>query len=143
MDEKRIGLKIKILANLISRSLNEACFNKDVCNMTGPQGLVLAYLYKHQDKDVFQKDIETEFNVRRSSATGLLKCLESNGFIMRESVKHDARLKKITLTQKAHDYQLILEKNIDQIEAVLTTNLSDEEITDLVRLLDKVKKNVE
>ena len=97
MGEKRIGIEIRVLANLIGRCLNEVGFNDEQNSLTGPQGLVLGYLYDHQDYDIFQKDIEATFNVRRSSATGLLKSLETNGFIERVSVVYDARLKKIIL----------------------------------------------
>ena len=69
MKEKRIGIEIRILANLICRCLNELGFNEEHNGLTGPQGLVLGYLYDHQDKDIFQKDIEATFNIRRSTAT--------------------------------------------------------------------------
>ena len=58
MKEKRIGIEIRILANLICRCLNELGFNEEHNGLTGPQGLVLGYLYDHQDKDIFQKDID-------------------------------------------------------------------------------------
>lgn len=44
-------------------------FNEEHNGLTGPQGLVLGYLYDHQDKDIF-KDIEATFNIRRSTAAG-------------------------------------------------------------------------
>ena len=108
MKEKRIGIEIRILANLICRCLNELGFNEEHNGLTGPQGLVLGYLYDHQDKDIFQKDIEATFNIRRSTATGLLQCLEGNGFVKRVSVDYDARLKKIVLTTKAHEIKELL-----------------------------------
>ena len=55
MKEKRIGIEIRILANLICRCLNELGFNEEHNGLTGPQGLVLGYLYDHQDKDIFKK----------------------------------------------------------------------------------------
>lgn len=47
MDEKRIGIEIRVLANLISRCLNDVGFNDEHSTLTGPQGLVLGYLYDH------------------------------------------------------------------------------------------------
>ena len=41
MDEKHIGMEIRILANMISRCLNEIGFSKEHNNLTGPQGLSL------------------------------------------------------------------------------------------------------
>lgn len=119
MKEKRIGIEIRILANLICRCLNELGFNEEHNGLTGPQGLVLGYLYDHQDKDIFQKDIEATFNIRRSTATGLLQCLEGNGFVKRVSVDYDARLKKIVLTTKAHEFKELLESHIQKMEEIL------------------------
>ena len=55
------------------------------------------------DKVVFiiRKDIEEEFQIRKSTVTGILQLMEKNGFIYRESVEKDARLKRIVPTKKA------------------------------------------
>lgn len=143
MEEKQIGIEIRILANLIGRYLNEIKFKDEYSNLTGPQGFVLGYLYDHQDGDIFQKDIEATFNVRRSSATGLLQCLESNGFIERVNVDYDARLKKIVLTNKAYEFKDTLEAHIQKLEKKLVKDLKPHEIDDLVRIIDKIKKNLE
>lgn len=142
MDEKRIGIEIRVLANLISRCLNDVGFNDEHSTLTGPQGLVLGYLYDHQDHDIFQKDIEAAFNVRRSSATGLLQCLEANGFIERVSVNYDARLKKIILTKKAYQFREILEEHIQKMESILVKDLEPQEVEDLIRIMNKIKKNL-
>ena len=51
-------------------------------------------------RDVYQKDIEEEFQIRKSTATGILKLMEKHGFIRRESAQQDARLKRIVPTKK-------------------------------------------
>lgn len=143
MEEKQIGIEIKILANLIGRRLNEVGINDEHNGLTGPQGLVLGYLYDHQGQDIFQKDIEATFNIRRSSATGLLQCLEGNGFIQRISVDYDARLKKIVLTKKAYEFKEALESHIQKMEEVLVKDLESQEIEDLIRIIGKIKRNLE
>ena len=143
MDKKKIGAEIRVLANLIGRNLNDINFGDECYNLTGPQTLILAYLYRRQNDDVFQKDIELEFNVRRSSATGVLKCLEANGFIRRESINRDARLKKIILTKKAYKHREVLESHIDELEKILVSGLSQQEIDDLIKILGKIKRNLE
>ena len=140
MDEKHIGMEIRILANMISRCLNEIGFSKEHNNLTGPQGLVLGYLCEHQNKDIFQKDIELTFNIRRSR---LLQCLESNGYIERVNVGYDARLKQIVLTNKAYEFSNTLEAHIQKLEKILVKDLDEQEINDLIRLMSKIKKNLE
>lgn len=100
-------------------------------------------MYDHQDKDIFQKDIEATFNIRRSTATGLLQCLEGNGFVKRVSVDYDARLKKIVLTTKAHEFKELLESHIQKMEEILVKDLEPQEVDDLIRIIGKIKKNLE
>ena len=143
MQEKKIGVEIKIIANLIGRNLNELYFNDCNISLTGVQGLVLGYLYDNQDEDVFQKDIEANFNIRRSTASGLLQSLEANGFIKRVSVDYDARLKKIILTDQAFVLRQELEGHLQHLETILTANLQSEEIEELLRIISKMKRNLE
>lgn len=143
MEEKIIGIEIRVLANLIGRHLNDISSHKFDCNLTGPQGLFLCYLYDHQDEEIFQKDLEVNFNVRRSTVTGLLHCLESNDFIKRVGVDYDARLKKIILTPKALEFKDTLEKYIQEMEHTLTKNLEPEEINEFIRIIGKMKRNLE
>nr|WP_286173018.1 MarR family transcriptional regulator [Caproiciproducens sp. MSJ-32] len=94
-------------------------------------------------KDVFQKDIEEKFTIRRSTVTGVLQSMERNGYIIRETVPYDARLKKIVLTEKAinlHD-QVMLE--IEEFEKRITRNVSEEELEIFIQILNKLKKNLE
>ena len=143
MEKKKIGAEIRVLANLIGRNFNEINSGDECYDLTGPQSLILAYLYKHQNDDVFQKDIELEFNIRRSSATGVLKCLEAHDFIRRETINRDARLKKIILTPKALEFKDTLEKYIQEMEHTLTKNLEPEEINEFIRIIGKMKRNLE
>ena len=48
-------------------------------------------------KDTFQKDIESEFSINRSTTSEMLKLMCKKGMIQRVPVAHDARLKKISI----------------------------------------------
>ena len=54
-----------------------------------------------KEKDIFQKDLEKEFDLKRSSVSLLLNNMEKSDLIQRVPVAEDARLKKIILTEKA------------------------------------------
>lgn len=75
MKEKRIGIEIRILANLICRCLNELGFNEEHNGLTGPQGLVLGYLYDHQDKDIFSKRYRSNFQYSPFNSNGVITML--------------------------------------------------------------------
>jgi DNA-binding MarR family transcriptional regulator len=112
-------------------------------DITGIQGWIIGYISRHQNsQDVFQRDIEKEFNVRRSTVSGILNTMEKKGLIIRQTVDFDARLKKITLTPKAVTCnQMILDK-LQEVERQLKKGLSDEEIKQFFTTLEKINKNI-
>ncbi|HZG83364.1 MarR family winged helix-turn-helix transcriptional regulator [Paenibacillus sp.] len=140
---KAVGFEIKVLSNLIKRNLDEASSEEGQDSLTGMQGWVIGYVLANANREVFQKDIEKDFNIRRATVTGVLQLMERNGLIIRESVAYDARLKKITLTPKALELH---ERNVQRFldfEAKLTRGLSEEEIELFYAIAEKLKKNLE
>ncbi|MDR3254237.1 MAG: MarR family transcriptional regulator [Synergistaceae bacterium] len=112
--------------------------------ITGGQALILAFMYGFgKDKDVFQRDIEAEFDIRRSSATSILNGLEKHGYIRRESVTHDARLKKLALTDKALAITEQVVALVDDIDLTLQRYISPDDLKILESTLKKIMKNIE
>ncbi len=113
-------------------------------NLNGLQARILGFIEynDHQGKDVYQKDIEAEFKIRRSSVSSVLDTMEKNGYIMRQSVASDARLKKLVLTEKAKAVGQHHRECIDNFENAVVENLTEEEINTLKSLLSKVADNV-
>lgn len=117
---------------------------KGLEGLTGMQGWIIAYLYKQNTgKEIFQRDVEKEFNIRRSTATGVLQLMERDGFITREAVAQDARLKSLKLTPKAIRAQEAIMNNIKELEEQLVQGLTEEEVNTLFALINRIKKNVE
>ena len=56
-------------------------------------------LVSYPDREIYQKDIEEELNIRSASVSTLLKKMEAQDFIRREKVSYDDRLKKIHANQ--------------------------------------------
>ncbi len=104
---------------------------------------VLGYLAEHKNQDVFQRDLETEFEVRRSTMTGILQTMEKNGWILRVSVNYDARLKKLLMTEKAKQIMDKRASDIANFEKRLITGISREELDDFFVTIDKIKKNLQ
>lgn len=113
-----------------------------VDSLTGTHGWVIRYLYENKDNDIFQRDIEKTFGVRRSTITSMLQIMEKNGLITRGSVPYDSRLKKITPTEKALELHRRISDEIDAIEAELSAGLSEEEISAFISTIEKIKKNL-
>lgn len=143
MKKKRIGFEINHCARLIRRYMDANTLKSYIDEMTGTHGWALRYFYQNRDRDIFQRDFEKEFDIRRSTASNILALMEKNGLITRESVPHDARLKKIVLTQKAIDVHQQVENAFCRMEEDIAENISDKELAAFFNTLDKIRKNVE
>ncbi len=132
---------LKILFHQIARHLDNTTSHD---GFTGSQGRVLNYLISNSCKgDIFQRDIENEFDIRRSTATGILKLLEKNGMITRSPVPYDARLKKIVLTEKSIALTEKISAHLENIEKELIKNIADEDLKICFKVLSKMIKNLE
>ncbi|WP_412989046.1 MarR family winged helix-turn-helix transcriptional regulator [Pediococcus siamensis] len=139
-----INHQLHILANRSTRKFNETFLGDDI---TGKQGGILHYLLlRAGKKDVYQRDIEENFSIRRSSVTSLLQKLEDKNYITRESVAGDARLKRIVLTPKALKFRTNVVQGTYDFEDVLLDGISEADIqvwqnvtTQMIHNLDSKK----
>ncbi len=144
MNEKRhIGHRLKQLERMIHHRHNKSAIKSYADSVTGTNGWVIRYLYDNRNKDIFQRDIEKTFGIRRSTVTVMLGTMEKNGLITRTAVESDARLKKITPTDKALELHHKISDEIDGIEEIMTAGMSDEEIAAFIKTLEKIKSNLE
>ena len=112
--------------------------------ITGVQSAMIGFIYEEtRKKDVFAKDIEKAFDLRRASSAGLIQNMEKNGLIKREMVGNDARLKKIVLTEKALELRRKLDKSIKDMEKKMQEGLTKEEVKKYLELTKKMAKNLE
>ena len=142
MESRKIGFELHKTSRLIKRYMDSDAAKSYVDKVTGTHGWAIGYLYHNRDRDIFQKDFEQEFNIRRSTASTILTLMEKNGLINRESVDYDARLKKITLTDKAIEIQTFVEASFDRMENMLGQGISDSELELFFSVLDKICKNL-
>ena len=103
---KRVVHEIKQLCNLMKRkhspfSMAERTGSISHMHIPIMHGWIIAYLYHNCERDIFQRDIETRFSIRRSTVTGILQRMEKSDLITREPVTYDKRLKKIILSEKS------------------------------------------
>lgn len=70
-------------------------------DLTGNQMTIIDFIINHTDQEVFQRDIEHEFEIQCSTTTALLQRMEKKGLIERYTSSKDARQKAVALTDKA------------------------------------------
>ena len=139
----KIGWQIKVLSNLIKREVGNYGGEKYSDELTGNNMFIIGYLAKNAEKDIFQKDLEEIFSVRRSTMSAIILRMEQKGFLIRESVAYDARLKKLVLTEKGRRIHEMIESRITDTEEKLASGLSGEEKETLFLLLEKLRRNLE
>ena len=142
MKERHLGFEIRTLNNCVKRYIHSTR-PPEFEESTGVHGWAIRYFYENRDKDIFQRDFEARFSIRRSTATNMLKLMEKNGLITRESVPYDARLKKIVLTEKAIEIHHKATQNIKNIENTLKKGITYEELKLFYIVIDKIKANLE
>lgn len=142
-ERNEIGFKVRMLSNLIKRDVEKEKDEQGLLLPKGINGWAISYFYDHLDEDIFQKDFEGEFSIRRSTASNILKTMEQNGFITRISVESDARLKKIVLTEKAINIHKAVLNNINRREQRLRKGLTEEEVKAFMQTCDRFIANME
>ena len=141
MTSAEIGKTIKLLSNYLNRRLLQIPAIKNQQDITPVQGMILGFIID-EEGDVFQKDIEQTFTLRRSTVSGVLSSMEEAGLIIRERVESDARLRKITATEKGKKQHSLIKSELSAIEYQITAGLSDEEITAFLHTAEKIKRNL-
>lgn len=143
MKDRRLAFELHRASRMVKRYIDSDTNKLYVDKMTGTHGWAVGYFYGNKDRDIFQRDLEQEFDIRRSTASNILSLMEKNGLIKRESVPYDARLKKITLTDKAIEIQNKIDNNFERLEFTMRRGISDEELNTFYNVLDKICNNLE
>ena len=143
MEEKKITFQIKTVGHLVKREFDNSATKKHADNLTGTHGWIIGYLYHNKDKNIYQKDLEEKFSIRRATVSGIIKLMEKNGLIEKIGDEADKRLKKLVLTQKAIDIHNSVMEDLKKIEEQLQKGLSQEEIVNFFLVMEKMKKNME
>lgn len=142
-ENKYIFFEMNKCTRLVKRYFDHNTDKAQFEKLTGAHGWAIGYFYHNRERDIFQRDFEKQCDVRRSSATEMLKRMEKNGMIRRVGVDYDARLKKIVLTDKAIEIQKTLEDKFEQLEKKLSKDISAEELETFFTVLSKIRNNIE
>lgn len=138
----KIGLEIKIISNLIYRNLDKNLNSNNIDKITTSHAYIIGFLYENKDKTIYQRDIEKELQIRRSTATGILKLMEKNGLIKKMSDDKDARLKKIILTEKSIKYHKRVEDIMNKLERKMISGIDEKKLNIFLEVISKIKRNI-
>lgn len=150
MENQYLGVRLRLLNNEIRRCLDKSVRGAPPAdepehnNITCTNRWIIARLYaaELEGECVYQRDIEREFGITRSTASKVLILLEKKGYVKREGVSHDARLKKLILTEKSREMSRAIHESAVQLERSLIEGFTNEELETLFGYLDRVQKNL-
>ena len=133
--EKSIGFKINQTANKINNKFNLLLQTYDIA----PEQRATLEIIKYE-KDVNQTKIAQILGKDKTTISRTLATLEKKGFISK--IQIDKRTNQIELTPLS---QKVLEESSQEVKDFrqnLISNLSENEVQELIRLLEKVALNV-
>lgn len=100
MDQHILSIEMRAVTKAVDRYLGES-MPQTARETTGGNAHIIMFLARNRGREIYQHTIEQKFCITRSTASRVLALMEKKGLIARESVEHDARCKRIVLTDKA------------------------------------------
>jgi len=137
--------KVKKITSLIRKSIDNSDTFKNNPDLTNVTGWTIGFVSRRNAKglETYQKDVENEFKISRSTATGLLQSMESHGYIYREVSSIDNRLKRIVLTEKARLLHNKVIETFDKLEYKMLEGFNNKEKEELFAYLLRIEDNLE
>ncbi len=145
-DGTRLCVLIRMLNNGIHRYIDRNFERKkEFKNLSCSGAWIIGRLYRAEEegKDIFQKDLEDEFGITRSTVSKVLSGMELKGLISRGGTSHDRRLKKVLLTDKSREIALNFKNNDKLLGDCMSRGFSEEELKTLCGFLERLGHNLE
>ena len=104
---------------------------------------VLRYMKEHEGEEVYQRDLEKAFHLRRSTISNVIDRMVQKQYLARESVEGDRRLKRLRLTEKGEQVRSEVAHSVDELEAGLKREFTEAEYAELILLLGRLCNSLE
>lgn len=138
MKNTDVGFYLRKLNNHIQKYSHTLYNRKDIKECSLSSLWVIDYLMDNKNRNIYQKDIESEFSINRATASKMLSLMEEKNFISRISSSKDGRLKKITVLPEGEKLREICLSIRKDMEKELTSFLTEEERKFLKYILKKM-----
>lgn len=140
---EKLELSLLSLSNFLFKNANKLQKKIYPDNLSSEYGYIISYLCENEDQNIFQRDIEKEFDLGRSTVSTILKELEREGLVERKSVVGDARLKKVTATEGARMINEACNKELEGFVEKLISGINPNDIEIFSKVLDALKSKAE
>lgn len=140
METYNVAKEIFILSNKLKRYLDKMYSKKDLFS---GQARILKFLYNYKDENVYQKDIENEFQIRGGTVTGIIDSLVKQNYIDRIESIEDKRKRLIVLTPLGEEKAKIAIKTTLFVEDAIRETLNKNEQATLRKTIGKINKMID
>ncbi|MCI5582297.1 MAG: MarR family transcriptional regulator [Anaeroplasma sp.] len=137
--QKLLCRKINKVSTKVKREITNLKKLHDIDELSGENGRVLGFIYHNKEK-IYQKDIEKEFGITRSTASNTISLLEKKGFLKRNNSEEDQRLKSLVLTEKGINHVKIVSYELSKFDKEIEDNFTDDELNQFISYLEKLEK---
>lgn len=138
-----IGKEMHNLQTIMRRRLKQSdlIVDGECRDISHANGRIISFLHDRDGQPTYQKDIEQEFGITRSTASRVLALMEYKGLLTRTGVSHDARLKRVELTDRARQCDDTMRKRGRELEEKVFAGFSDEELDLFMSFLTRIRDN--
>ena len=136
--QKKIGHLFKLISDRMKANGDAKLKEK---NLTFTQSQVLRYVRFHEGKAT-QKEIEEYFKVSHPTVVGIVSRMENNGYLHCYTDAKDRRQKICELTETGYAVGEVIHAEIMERDRRLVEGLKEEEVTELMRMLEIVYRNL-
>ncbi|MBQ4552253.1 MAG: MarR family transcriptional regulator [Clostridia bacterium] len=142
-DKRHIARELHRLEKSIGRHFcKHKCTDEKTDEITGTNMRIIRFLESNQESDIYQKDVEKEFGITRSTASRVLVLMEEKGLVKRLSVDHDGRLKKLILTEKSLAMGKAMRQVGEKTDERLLEGFTEDEKEQLFSFIDRMMENI-
>lgn len=141
MESKKIGKEIRVLQSLMTRYIIKHMKDSKNKLLSAIQIDIMLYL-SNAKESIYQKDLEKEFNLRKSTISGILQTMKKNKIIDKLESKQDIRSKQIFLTENGSKTCQECVEKITKLEKLLLKEVNTEDLEIFLKVIAQMQRNL-
>lgn len=136
----RIGSLIYITGTLI-RGFSTQTFTEKEFELTPDQYVILNLLLEN-DEIMYQRQLAEIMFKDRANISRIIDIMHRNGLIEKVPDSNGRRIYKLVVTEKGKELRNRVLPTDKELRAVITENISEEELNSIFHILEKMNKNI-
>jgi len=118
-------------------------YNSHAVNHDSSISVGYVLLNLHRENGVPSTQIAPQLGMEPRSLTRLLKSMERNGLIRKETDKVDKRQVNVYLTEKGYKQRLVAKKTVKEFNQILADQIDESDLEIFQRTLEKITRITE